>query len=174
MGLGAGSGVYSEWDGRYALVVCGDIAVYEAGPARPTGGCGAVAMLIGADAPLVLEPGLRYVGRRCFTRNSPPPPGVSMNLVVLSVALGWLDRLYCCGGHCVSSRSLVFIRMVALSVLVVLIASSVLVVLVVLVVLAVLIVLFVPIVLIPSMVFLVLIVSMVLVALVAQAVRWSC
>lgn len=54
----------SEWDGRYALVVCGDIAVYEAGPARPTGGCGAVAMLIGPDAPLVLEPGLRYVVRR--------------------------------------------------------------------------------------------------------------
>ena len=52
---------HSEWDGRYALVVCGDIAVYEAGPARPTGGCGAVAMLIGADAPLVLEPGLRCV-----------------------------------------------------------------------------------------------------------------
>lgn len=51
----------SEWDGRYALVVCGDIAVYEAGPARPTGGCGAVAMLIGPDAPLVLEPGLRCV-----------------------------------------------------------------------------------------------------------------
>lgn len=45
-------------------MVCGDIAVYEAGPARPTGGCGAVAMLIGPDAPLVLEPGLRYV-RRC-------------------------------------------------------------------------------------------------------------
>ena len=27
----------SEWTGQYALVVCGDIAVYEAGPARPTG-----------------------------------------------------------------------------------------------------------------------------------------
>lgn len=26
------------WDGRYAIVVCGDIAVYEAGPARCTGG----------------------------------------------------------------------------------------------------------------------------------------
>eukprot|EP01036_Dinobryon_divergens_P040684 gene40684-53818_t len=49
----------SEWDGRYALVVCGDIAVYEAGPARPTGGCGAVAMLLGPNAPLVLEPGIR-------------------------------------------------------------------------------------------------------------------
>ena len=27
----------SEWNGKNALVVCGDIAVYEAGPARPTG-----------------------------------------------------------------------------------------------------------------------------------------
>lgn len=42
----------SAWDGRYAMVVCGDIAVYAPGPARPTGGCGAVAMLIGPDAPL--------------------------------------------------------------------------------------------------------------------------
>ena len=46
----------SEWDGRYALVVCGDVAVYEAGPARPTGGVGAVAMLVGRDAPLRLRP----------------------------------------------------------------------------------------------------------------------
>lgn len=45
----------SSWDGRYAIVVCGDIAVYEPGPARPSGGCGAVAMLVGPDAPLVLE-----------------------------------------------------------------------------------------------------------------------
>ena len=40
-------------------MVCGDIAVYDEGPARPTGGCGAVAMLIGPDAPLALEPGVR-------------------------------------------------------------------------------------------------------------------
>ena len=46
----------SAWDGRYAIVVCGDIAVYEKGPARPSGGCGAVALLIGPDASLVLEP----------------------------------------------------------------------------------------------------------------------
>lgn len=44
----------SAWDGRYALVVCGDIAVYAPGPARPTGGGGAVAMLVGPDAPLAL------------------------------------------------------------------------------------------------------------------------
>lgn len=46
----------SEWDGRYALFVAGDIAVYEAGPARPTGGVGAVACLVGPGAPLRLLP----------------------------------------------------------------------------------------------------------------------
>lgn len=49
----------SSWDGRLALVVCADIAVYAAGAARPTGGAGAVAMLIGPDAPLVFDRGLR-------------------------------------------------------------------------------------------------------------------
>lgn len=34
-----------------------DIAVYASGNARPTGGCGVVAMLIGPDAPLVFERG---------------------------------------------------------------------------------------------------------------------
>eukprot|EP00730_Choanoeca_flexa_P019937 TRINITY_DN9750_c0_g1_i1.p1 TRINITY_DN9750_c0_g1~~TRINITY_DN9750_c0_g1_i1.p1 ORF type:complete len:505 (+),score=110.52 TRINITY_DN9750_c0_g1_i1:166-1680(+) len=49
----------SAWDGRYAIAVAGDIAVYEKGPARPTGGAGIFAMLIGPEAPLVLEPRLR-------------------------------------------------------------------------------------------------------------------
>jgi len=49
----------SSWDGRYALVVAGDIAVYAAGPARPTGGCACVVMLIGPNAPMVIETGLR-------------------------------------------------------------------------------------------------------------------
>ncbi|UYV69413.1 HMGCS1, partial [Cordylochernes scorpioides] len=49
----------SSWDGRYALVVAGDIAVYAEGNARPTGGAGAVAMLVGPNAPLVLERGMR-------------------------------------------------------------------------------------------------------------------
>ncbi|XP_006861371.1 PREDICTED: hydroxymethylglutaryl-CoA synthase, mitochondrial [Chrysochloris asiatica] len=49
----------SSWDGRYAMVVCGDIAVYASGSARPTGGAGAVAMLVGPNAPLALERGLR-------------------------------------------------------------------------------------------------------------------
>ena len=45
----------SSWDGRYAIVVAADIAVYADGPARPTGGCGAVAMLIGRNAPLRID-----------------------------------------------------------------------------------------------------------------------
>lgn len=46
----------STWDGRDAIVVASDIALYDNPAARPTGGAGCVAMLIGADAPLVLEP----------------------------------------------------------------------------------------------------------------------
>lgn len=49
----------SSWDGRLALAVCADIAVYAKGPARPTGGAGAIAMLIGPNAPLVFDRGLR-------------------------------------------------------------------------------------------------------------------
>ena len=49
----------SAWDGRDAAVVCGDIALYAKGAARPTGGAGCVAMLIGPDAPIAFEPGLR-------------------------------------------------------------------------------------------------------------------
>ena len=45
----------SSWDGRDAIVVAGDIALYKKGNARPTGGAGCVAMLVGPDAPLVLE-----------------------------------------------------------------------------------------------------------------------
>lgn len=44
--------------GRYALVVAGDIAVYATGSARPTGGAGAVAMLVGPDAPLAFDRGM--------------------------------------------------------------------------------------------------------------------
>ncbi|OQD91505.1 hypothetical protein PENSOL_c052G09949 [Penicillium solitum] len=46
----------STWDGRDAIVVAGDIALYDKPAARPTGGAGCVAMLVGAGAPLVLEP----------------------------------------------------------------------------------------------------------------------
>ena len=49
----------SAWDGRDAIVVAGDIALYKKGNARPTGGAGCVAMLVGPDAPLAFEPGMR-------------------------------------------------------------------------------------------------------------------
>lgn len=49
----------SSWNGRYAIVVAADIAVYAKGSARPTGGAGAVAMLLGPNAPLVIDRGVR-------------------------------------------------------------------------------------------------------------------
>ncbi|KAL9128377.1 MAG: hypothetical protein Q9217_002931 [Psora testacea] len=49
----------SAWDGRDAIVCAGDIALYAKGNARPTGGAGCVAMLVGPDAPLAFEPGKR-------------------------------------------------------------------------------------------------------------------
>lgn len=45
----------SSWDGRNAIVFAGDIAIYGEGSARPAGGAGACAMLIGPNAPLVFE-----------------------------------------------------------------------------------------------------------------------
>lgn len=44
------------WDGRYALVVAADCAIYGSVSARATGGGGAIAMLIGANADIVLSP----------------------------------------------------------------------------------------------------------------------
>ena len=44
-----------SWDGRNAIVFAGDIAVYAEGGARPVGGAGACAILIGPNAPLVFE-----------------------------------------------------------------------------------------------------------------------
>ncbi|XP_017883083.1 hydroxymethylglutaryl-CoA synthase 1 [Ceratina calcarata] len=49
----------SAWDGRLALVVAADNAVYAAGSARPTGGAGAIAMVVGSGAPLVIDRGVR-------------------------------------------------------------------------------------------------------------------
>lgn len=53
------------FSGRYALVVAGDIAIYATGNARPTGGVGAVALLIGPNAPLIFERG-EYLRRHLF------------------------------------------------------------------------------------------------------------
>lgn len=44
-----------SWDGRNAIVFAGDIAVYSEGNARPVGGAGAIAMLVGPNAAIVPE-----------------------------------------------------------------------------------------------------------------------
>ena len=49
--------LYLHFVGRYAIVVAGDIAVYGTGNARCTGGAGAVAMLVGPGAALVVDRG---------------------------------------------------------------------------------------------------------------------
>lgn len=88
------------------MVICGDIAVYEKGPARPTGGCGAVAMLIGPDAPLVLEPGLRYVmGNSCLSPSQRGRGHVALRCFfvfswnVMAVRLGRIDAYQCGAQH---------------------------------------------------------------------------
>lgn len=53
----------SAWDGRLALVVAVDVALYPPGSAAcATGGCGAVAILLGPHAPLLAEPALTWRG----------------------------------------------------------------------------------------------------------------
>lgn len=43
------------WDGRYGIVVAADLAVYEDGPARCTGGAGAIALLIGPNGKITFS-----------------------------------------------------------------------------------------------------------------------
>jgi hydroxymethylglutaryl-CoA synthase len=61
-----------SWDGRNAIVFAGDIAVYAEGAARPVGGAGSCAILIGPNAPVVFErkpyshPHIGYRPVNCF------------------------------------------------------------------------------------------------------------
>ena len=48
----------------------GDIAVYGKGNARPTGGAGAYALLIGPNAPVVFESGIFQKRRFLLERSS--------------------------------------------------------------------------------------------------------
>ena len=52
---------HGSWDGRNTIVVAGDIAVYAEGPARPAGGAGACAILIGPNAPVVFDRQFRFI-----------------------------------------------------------------------------------------------------------------
>ena len=49
-----------ECKDKYAIVVMSDIAEYENGPALPSGGCGAIAILLGKNAPIIFESGTRF------------------------------------------------------------------------------------------------------------------
>ncbi len=53
--------------GRLALVVAADIAVYATKATQPTGGAGAVAILLGPNAPLVVDPGESKYLQFCFS-----------------------------------------------------------------------------------------------------------
>ena len=46
----------NSWDGRVGIVIASDVSVYPKGNARPTGGAGCVALLIGPDAPIIVDP----------------------------------------------------------------------------------------------------------------------
>lgn len=85
-----------SWDGRLAIVVASDISVYSPGPARPTSGAGAVALLIGPNAPLVLQPHLTSTHMRHaydFYKPSGPYPAVDGPLSVYSY-LSALDACF--------------------------------------------------------------------------------
>jgi hydroxymethylglutaryl-CoA synthase len=43
------------YDGKYAIVIMADVAVYEKGNARATGGCGAIGILLGRNANIIIE-----------------------------------------------------------------------------------------------------------------------
>jgi hydroxymethylglutaryl-CoA synthase len=49
----------TAWDGRMGLAVATDITIYDRGRPRSLSGAAAVAILMGAHAPLIVEPGLR-------------------------------------------------------------------------------------------------------------------
>jgi hydroxymethylglutaryl-CoA reductase (NADPH) len=83
-------------NGRKALVVAADVAEYAPGtPAWATGGAGAVALLLGPRAPLVLEPFRASETRHLydvFRPHEAPFPTVDSTLSVQSY-LGGLQRL---------------------------------------------------------------------------------
>jgi len=95
--LSAVDWVTSEaWDGRFALVVATDVSIYTDPGARATGGAGAVAMLVGPNAPLVLE--RRSVSSHCchaydWYKPAGPVPQVDGKLSV-STYLGSLEMCF--------------------------------------------------------------------------------
>jgi len=69
------------WDGRNAIVIAGDIALYAKGNARPTGGAGAVVMLIGPNAPIIFEPGISHYELALMNRLGRDTHGTCLRLL---------------------------------------------------------------------------------------------
>ena len=66
----------SQWEkGKYAIVVAGDIAIYDAGAARATGGAGAVAILLARDcnAPVKIEKDFGHFASNVYDFYKPDP-----------------------------------------------------------------------------------------------------
>ena len=83
--------------GRLGIVVAADLAVYAKGSARPTGGAGAIAMLISPEAPLVFENLRSSFMDNAYDFYKPVPsseyPTVDGHLSI-SVYLNALDQCY--------------------------------------------------------------------------------
>lgn len=66
----------SQWEaGKYAVVVAGDVAIYNAGAARATGGAGAVAILLARakDAPIKIEKVFGHYATHVYDFYKPDP-----------------------------------------------------------------------------------------------------
>lgn len=66
----------SQWEnGKVAIVVAGDVAVYDSGAARATGGAGSVAILLarGQNAPIKLEPRFGHFASHIYDFYKPDP-----------------------------------------------------------------------------------------------------
>lgn len=84
----------TSWDGRNAIVVAGDIAVYAEGAARPAGGAGACAILLGPNAPIVFEreySGLSFLPRFIASSFQFIFPILSFNLFMAFVSIAHSD-----------------------------------------------------------------------------------
>uniref|UniRef100_A0A0R3S202 Hydroxymethylglutaryl-CoA synthase n=1 Tax=Elaeophora elaphi TaxID=1147741 RepID=A0A0R3S202_9BILA len=93
-----------EFERRYAIAVMADIAVYSAGPARCTGGAGAFAALVGPNAVLSFERGLRatyMVDTYDFYKPNQPVPSEypvvegQASLQAYLIAVDEAYKLYC-------------------------------------------------------------------------------
>lgn len=68
-------------------MICSDIAFYAKGPARPTGGCGAIAMLLGPNAPIVLDNIRNSFFKNTYDFCKPNPCFFNFSLIINNLLL---------------------------------------------------------------------------------------